>query len=289
MKDILKGIGEVIANFVAINYDRIQEIFDLAKLNPDGTNATDSVSFPASTLWQAAENFSKTAVAPVAVTFCGIFFAIELFRLLDRNQTANGVDFFYSIIMMTIKMAVSVVVIKNMSGIIALCFAVSNAIVTKSSALLSLTNIKEFNAYDTIVEYFDENGIFLELIFAGITAWFGNALSNVAFILAKLVCQLRFIEIYIFVAMAPIPFCTFCSSEYKQIGIAFIKRILALALQGVFIMVAVFFFTTIVGAIDTESMTNPLDMVWTQASFSILLIIAIFQTGGWAKSLLQVN
>ncbi len=289
MKELLKGIVDLIADFMVINYDEIQSVFDLAKLTPDGSNATDLVNFPAATLWQAAKSFSETAVAPVAVTFCGIFFAIELFRVLERNQTANGVDFMFSLVMTTIKMAICIVLIKNMSGIIALCFSIASAIVTNAAELLNLANFEEFNAYDLVIEHYDENGKFWDLVLPLLTSWMVHILSDVALILAKLVCQLRFIEIYIFVALAPIPFCTFFSSEYKQIGVAFVKRMLALALQGVFILVAVYFFMTIISGMNLESISHPNDIVWTQAGFSLLLIIAVFQTGGWAKSLLQVN
>lgn len=289
MKDLLKGVIDLIADFLTINYDQIQGIFDLASLSPDGSNATDTINFPAATLWQAAKSFSENAVAPIAVTFCGIFFAIELFRLLERNQTANGVDFMFSLVMTTIKMAGYIVLIKNMSGIIALCFSISSGIVANSKDLLQFTTAEQFEAKELIKDFYDENGQFWDLILPLITSWIANMLSSVAFVLAELVCQLRFIEIYIFVALAPVPFCTFFSSEYKQIGVSFVKRMLALALQGVFIMVAVYFFVTIVGGIDLQSITNPMDIVWTKAGFALLLIIAIFQTGGWAKSLLQVN
>ncbi len=105
-------------------------------------------------------------------------------------------------------------------------------------------------------------------------------------------CQIRFIEIYVFTAVAPLPFCTFCNNEFKHIGIAFIKRLLALALQGVFISIVCIFYVQIVNASVGEIVdvgSNPTGVMFTMMGYSILLLIAVFQTGGWSKSLLQVN
>lgn len=287
MIEFLSGIVEFITSLATFDYAKIQEIFNLAALHPNGSNLTDGVSFPAASLWETAQNVSLKAVAPVAVTVCGIFFAMELFHLLSRNQT-SGIDMFYSIIMTLLKMAICVVVVKNMTGIISLCFSLSTEVANNIGKMITIEEMSSINTEELVTEAMKDADL-MNKFFAGVTAWFCNVVINIALTFASIVCQLRFIEIYIFVAVAPVPFCTFCSSEYKSIGVSFLKRLLALGLQGAFIMIAVYFFMTIIGAIQLESVGDIFTLCWTYVGFSLLLVIAIFQTGGWAKSLLQVN
>lgn len=286
--DIFKGINDLIIGWVTFDFSKLQEVYDLASMSPTGTNAPASVAFPAASLWSASQNVALQAVAPVAVTVAGIFFSMELFKLLQRNQS-SGIDMFYSIIMTLVKMSICIVLMKNMTVIIALCFSISSEI---SKNVISLTGLEVSQAEDLnekFKDFYNENGDFLGLLWNALVAMFGNLIMNLAFTLATIICQLRFLEIYVFVALSPIAFCTFCNSEYKNIGVSYIKRLLALGLQGTFIMIVCYLFLVIVASFSGDSFTDPSQYICAYSGFSILLIIALFQTGGWSKALLQAN
>lgn len=117
--------------------------------------------------------------------------------------------------------------------------------------------------------------------------------ASICSTLAKLILMIRFIEIYIFTAMAPLAFATLPSQEYSGIGKNFIKRMFALALQGVMIVIACSIYLTILNALMANGVdsivSNPMLGSITLLGYNLLLVIVLFQTGGWSKQLLQVH
>lgn len=126
-------------------------------------------------------------------------------------------------------------------------------------------------------------------------AFLVNGARLISFMLADVVCKMRLIEIYVFTAVAPIAISTLASKEYQNIGISFIKRLLALGLQGAFIVLVCSMYVTIVQATLNSMVSGGevsglnIGMMVPLVGYAILLVITIFRTGGWAKSLLQVN
>lgn len=290
MDELKNGMAEAIGNFFSMFFGELQNVMNLAQALPDGSDglATD---FPAATLWTSATNVSIKAVAPVALTIIALFLALELISIFERVEN-KGLESLYQILMTCLKMAIAIALCKNMTSIIGACFQLTGTIVSNASKLITAETIKTTEFAKGLTDYYKgEDFQFWDLIGPYFVAFLCNSLSKIAFILAGIVCKLRFIEIYTFTAVAPIPFSTFVNREYKNIGVSFLKRLLALGVQGVFIMVVCYLYISIVnGSLDNISINgDPMGAMWAMAGYSIILIIAVFQTGGWAKSLLQVN
>ena len=244
-------------------------------------------------LWKASEGLSSSIGTGVASVVISLFLFFELAAIFNRTDT-KGLDGIYWILMAFLKVAVAITIAKNMSVIIGMCFQISSEVI-KGMQHTSYFKLLKFNTKDIsqeLVTYYKEKEA--GTILGGyIVAQLVGVINNASIVIVKLVCQIRFIEIYVFTAVAPLPFCTFCNNEFKHIGIAFIKRLLALALQGVFICIVCIFYVQIVNASVGDALknvsSNPTGAMFTMMGYSILLLIAVFQTGGWSKSLLQVN
>lgn len=281
---LASDIGNVFANyFVSLN--------DVMKLAQAASN--DAIDgFPSQALWSASKDLSNVIGTGVASVIISLFLFFELAAIFNRTDT-KGLDGIYWILMAFLKVAVAITIAKNMSIIILMCFQISSEII-KGMQQTSTFSLLEFNSNDIsqeLIDYFKDKEA--GTILGGyIVAQLANCVNHASIVIVKLVCQIRFIEIYVFTAIAPLPFCTFCNNEFKHIGISFIKRLLALALQGVFICIVCVFYVQIVNAsigsaLDVSS--NPTGAMFTMMGYSVLLLIAVFQTGGWSKSLLQVN
>lgn len=288
LDEFFNGLASDIGNVFANYFVSLNDVMKLAQAAPN--DAIDG--FPSQALWSASKDLSSVIGTGVASVIISLFLFFELAAIFNRTDT-KGLDGIYWILMAFLKVAVAITIAKNMSIIILMCFQISSEII-KGMQQTSTFSLLEFNSNDIsqeLIDYFKDKEA--GTILGGyIVAQLANCVNHASIVIVKLVCQIRFIEIYVFTAVAPLPFCTFCNNEFKHIGISFIKRLLALALQGVFICIVCVFYVQIVNAsigsaLDVSS--NPTGAMFTMMGYSVLLLIAVFQTGGWSKSLLQVN
>ncbi|MBN2878390.1 MAG: hypothetical protein JXN65_02060, partial [Clostridia bacterium] len=86
----------------------------------------------------------------------------------------------------------------------------------------------------------------------------------------------RFIRLYLFTALAPIPLSTFAGQESQRSGIAFIKSYAGICLEGAVIVLACIIFSALASsppAIDTSATASK--MMWEyvlQLSFNLLVL-----------------
>lgn len=267
-------------------FANIDSILELAKAGP-----SDAITgFPSTTLWEAATDMSNSVGVGIASTLVALFLFYELGQTFVRSDT-KGLDGIYFILMAFFKVSVVIMICKNMSIIIGMCFQIAS-IATSNIANSSLTTeldktVDMATPIKEAVEKMDGMSRFGPLLFGFVA----KIITAAGCIGAELICKLRFVEIYVFTAIAPIPLCTLASREYKNIGVAFIKRLLALGLQGTFIVIVCGLYVAIVNATMASIVENgdTMNMMAACAGYSFLFVIALMQTGGWSKSLLQVN
>ena len=89
----------------------------------------------------------------------------------------------------------------------------------------------------------------------------------------------RFIEIYMYVAISPIPIATFPSEDLSQIGKNFLKSFAAVCLQGTLIYLILTFFPVILS--DNLLNENSAPLIYSYIPF--VLILAVFGANRYAK------
>ena len=106
-------------------------------------------------------------------------------------------------------------------------------------------------------------------------------------ILVSVVLINRMIEIYLYCSVAPIPFATMTNREWGNIGTNYIRSLLSLAFQGLFIMVIVGIYSALVKDIlivsDLHSMLMRISM------YSIVLCLTLFKTSSISKSIFNAH
>ncbi|WP_300970680.1 type IV secretion system protein, partial [Faecalibaculum rodentium] len=233
-------IGEVVEGFDM----GLSNLVEIAKADP----STPVAGFPTAELWDTAVSISSSIGEGIAASLVGLFLMFELAAVFNRSDT-KGWDGIYWILMAFLKVAVMAAICNNMSLIITIVFAVSSSVVTAVGDAESLNqaadSLKDIAA--SLVDYYNEQSFF-STIMGAIMAFLVNGARLISFMLADVVCKMRLIEIYVFTAVAPIAISTLASKEYQNIGISFIKRLLALGLQGAFIVLVCSMYVTIVQA-----------------------------------------
>ena len=118
----------------------------------------------------------------------------------------------------------------------------------------------------------DQIGMLLELVIVKFGVW-------VLLGLVQIICIARFIEIYVYIAISPIPIATFPSDDLNQIAKGFLKSFAAVCLQGAFIYLILSFFPILVSSNilgDTSA--------WGLLLYSLILALGVFSSSRWAKS-----
>jgi len=97
----------------------------------------------------------------------------------------------------------------------------------------------------------------------------------------------RMIEIYLYSSVAPIPFATMTNREWGSIGNNYLKGLIALGMQGFFIMVCMAIYAVLVqGIIVSEDIHAS---IWMIAAYTILLGYSLFKTGSLSKSIFHAH
>ncbi|MCH5200783.1 MAG: hypothetical protein J1F60_07455 [Oscillospiraceae bacterium] len=106
-------------------------------------------------------------------------------------------------------------------------------------------------------------------------------------ILITVILYGRMIEIYLTCSVAPIPFATMTNREWGSIGSNYLKGLIALAVQGFFIMVCVGIYAVLVNGLVIAS--NIHSAIFSVAAYTVILCFSLFKTGSLAKSIFNAH
>ena len=130
----------------------------------------------------------------------------------------------------------------------------------------------------------DTGQIILLMLEAGVV---GIAVKAIA-LLVNVVLINRMIEIYMYCSAAPIPFATMTNREWGNIGTNYIRSLLSLAFQGLFIMVIVGIYSELVQNISTAA-TDLHSLLMQIGMYSLVLCLTLFKTSSISKSIFNAR
>lgn len=251
-------------------------------------DAVKSPSVYNSSAWQAVNKFNDDVVLPIAWTVFSLFLLLELVSLFKRADV-RGLDSVYWVCIIILKILLAKLLMENMTTIINAIFDISSNMVSSAQNSFNSTT-GGFTISDTAaanLKHAMESENTVGMIGLMIIGYVIKIINSLCTILAKVIVGLRFIEIYVFTSIASLPFATLSSNEYSSIGKNFIKRMIALALHVIFIIIVLYLYGMLASGatIDTSSASN---MLFQALGYSILCVIALFQTGSWSKQLMGI-
>lgn len=276
------GIVDYLVGIYTDFFSGVDGLYTLAQTSPSTWH--DGV------LWNAVTGFNENAVLPIAWSIMSLFLLLELASLFKRSD-ARGLDGIYWIAQIFLKIGIAKLVMDNMDMIIGAIFEVTSTIVSNGSTYITASGSTSISSADktALADAFADRNV-LELLGYFIIGLLLQLAQKVCFLLCNVVIQLRFIEIYAFLGLCALPFATLPSQEYSQIGKQFIKRMVGLALHVVFICIVLFMYITLIKSDSfTVSADDPLGALFNAFGYTLLMVVALFQTGGWAKSLAGAN
>lgn len=246
------------------------------------TLAGQSPSTFNSEIWEIVKSFNTTAVLPVAYTLFSCFVLADFVQILKR-QDAKGLEAMHMIVVVIFKLVLGQAVLANIPYILDSIFEIASTIVKNGGMSITSSTISTSAVSDAL-----ENEGTLSLLAIWFQCMLIEGVNNICWILCEIIIKLRYIEIFAFAALAALPLSTITSSshEISSIGYGFIKRMAALALQVIFIMVVFLFYVKMIQGESFMIEGSQVTLVlWSYIGYSILLAIALFQTGAWSKAL----
>lgn len=201
-------------------------------------------------------NLANTIIMPIAAAILAYNFAKGIFELI--NQHNNGADFdYFGFFKILLKIGISAYITSNCFTLIQGFFNVGSYMVGQVSSTSILLDVDAIvgslvnslsPSFGDVVVYF-LLGLLMGILFIVVTA------------IILITIWTRLINIYILIVLSPIPFATILGSgSLGQIGVSYIKNVLATALQGFIIAVLMAINSTIVTAYFSN-VTSMMDLL----------------------------
>ncbi len=241
-----------------------------------------------SQIFNLLKNLSENVVLPSAMYFVALIVVLNLCKsLLDDRERQNPVKL-YTIFSITSVIAIILTV--HSFEIINMILNLTQTIVDKSLLLFDNENVNfagNISGFEEALNGMEASsifGIWITLFITNIIIWFVG-------ILAQIVILGRFIEIFMRISIAPIPFATFFNKEFSNVGYNFVKSMGAVSLQAVLIMVVIAIYKGILSSIATDIGTEEQLSIFLIKilGINLTLIFMLFQTKRIADSILNVH
>ena len=290
MQNILEQIEEWIKEFlIDCITGNLTGMFDEVNTKV-GEIATEVGKTPQSWnggVFSMIQNLSETVIIPIAGLILTFVLCYELISMIIEKNNLHGDFDTFQLFKWIFKTFVATYIVTHTFDIVIAVFELSQNIVHQSASVINGNTALDFNAIigdlTEQLENMEVGELFLLLIETSLVGLTMNAVS----ICVTLVLLGRMVEIYIYCSIGAIPFSTMVNREWGSMGNNYLKGLVALGLQGFFIMVCVAIYTVLVQSIATAE--NLHIAIWTCAGYTILLCYSLFKTGSVSKSILNTH
>lgn len=289
MLNILDQIGEWIKGFlIRCITKNLSGLFDQVN-DAVGNVAADVAKAPQdwnSSVFSMIRALSDNVIIPIAGVILTFVLCYELISMIiDKN---NMHDFETFILYKWIfKVFVAVYLVTHTFDITMAVFEVGQKVVQQSAGLIGTNTAIDFDAVaGGLLSQLDamENeelfGLLVESLLIRIT-------TPILSVCIMLVLIGRMVEIYIYCSVGAIPFATMTNREWGQMGNNYLRGLVALGLQGFFIMVCVAIYSVLVSNIAGAA--NLHTAIWSCAGYTLLLCFSLFKTSSISRSIFNAH
>ena len=290
MQNILEQIEEWIKEFlIDCITGNLTGMFDEvnAKVGEIATEVGKTPQSWNSGVFSMIQNLSETVIIPIAGLILTFVLCYELISMIIEKNNLHGDFDTFQLFKWIFKTFVATYIVTHTFDIVIAIFELSQNIVHQSASVINGNTALDFNVIigdlTEQLENMEVGELFLLLIETSLVGLTMNAVS----ICVTLVLLGRMVEIYIYCSIGAIPFSTLVNREWGSMGNNYLKGLVALGLQGFFIMVCVAIYTVLVQSIATAE--NLHIAIWTCAGYTILLCYSLFKTGSVSKSVLNTH
>lgn len=233
------------------------------------------------------KQLSDNVMLPLSAIIISFVLTYELISMVIDKNNMHEVD--SAMLAKYLFKAAACVFLLSKSFEITMAIFDVGAYIVEKSALVLVTNVDlgiEESVIDTYVNSLSTASVAELYVTCG-----GVLLQMFSFkIMTALIFILsygRIVEIFLMISVSPIAFATFGNKEWGQIGVNYLKGLLALAFQGYFIMVLVAIYVALLDGITHTS--NVAAMVGNLLFVTLLFCFGFFKTASLSKQIFTVR
>ena len=231
-------------------------------------------------------NLSDNVVVPIAGMVLTFVMCYELISMIiDRNNLHDFETF--AIYKWIVKTFVAVYLVSHTFDITMAIFEMAQTVVQRSAGIITGSTSVDFAAaLGDVSAQLDAMGIG-ELFGLLVETMLLKITMPILSLCVMLVLIGRMIEIYIYCSVGAIPFATMTNREWGQMGQNYLRGLVALGLQGFFIMICIAIYAVLISQIGSGA--NLHAAIWQCAGYTVLLCFSLFKTGAVSKSILNAH
>ncbi len=304
MNKILEWLVSVLGGMIYNNYVKMCStvVSMTTLLTDDLTQTPDTWNLG---IFNIVSSISQNFILPIAVLVLTFVMVFELYQMVICSNNFRDVEvgMFYK---WFFKMFLAIFVLDHAFEIVTSLFVVAADMTTSiinyingtaingiTGSLVDFVNTTEFK--DNFIKVFVDLGIanmgYVTLLF--ILSLINGLIGLIFVPLASLVVIIRYFYSYMYMAFAPVAFATFGNRDLSQIGQNYVKNILALAFQVVFIVLVIaIYYGSMQGLMyavfgTTNNLTyDALQNAMVQnLILSVFVLIALFKTDNIARAI----
>ena len=231
-------------------------------------------------------NLSDNVVVPIAGMIITFVLCYELISMLMEKNNFHDFET-YAIYKWILKAFIAVYLVTHTFDITMAIFELGQNVVQQSAGIITGTTSLDFatvigdvSAQLEAMELGELFGLLVETMLLKIT-------MPILSFCVMIVLVGRMIEIYIYCSIGAIPFATMTNREWGQMGQNYLRGLVALGLQGFFIMICVAIYAVLIGQITSG--TNLHIAIWQCAGYTVLLCFSLFKTGSVSRSIFNAH
>lgn len=278
IKEILRDciMGNLDGMFDQINHE-VGEVASKVGLTPEAWN---------SGVFSIIRSLSDNVIVPIAGIIITFVLGYELITMLIDKNSFHDFETF-TLYKWIFKVFVAVYLVTHTFDITMAIFELSQQVVQQSAGVINGTTSIDFAAalgdvagqLETM-EIGELFGLLVETMLLKIT------MPIISFCV-MIVLIGRMVEIYIYCSIGAIPFATMTNRDWGQMGNNYLRGLVALGLQGFFIMICVAIYAVLVGQIGSAE--NIHIAIWQCAGYTVLLCFSLFKTSAVSKSIFNAH
>lgn len=238
--------------------------------------------------YSLVERLQQHVVGPLALSILAIFILLEFQKISTKVEGAGGAPMlgFEMIIKALIKFVICYIVILRIQDILDGMVIIAGNLTTRILTIGNASTVRD--TADAVRQAVSQLSWWSQLVVLLVMCILFLA-SLVVRVLVQVTIYLRFLEMYIFCAMAPIPMSALPSQEFSVMSKGFFKNFAALDLQGTFIALVLVIYPTIFHRIMEEVGSGIFGIILGLTVYMIALLLSVNKTKGWAKTLMSAS
>lgn len=278
LKELLIGaINGNLSNMFGDVNEKVNTIAAQVGQTPQGWN---------SGVFSMIRSLSDSVILPIAGLVITYVLCYELISMVTEKNSLHDIDtwLFFKYFF---KAWVAVYLVTHVFDITMAVFDVGRHLVSNAAGVINTSaSIDIDSSLDAMSANLQTMEV-PELLLVVMETALVSMCMKIMSILITVILYGRMIEIYLTCSVAPIPFATMTNREWGSIGSNYLKSLIALAVQGFFIMVCVGIYAVLVNGMVIAS--NIHSAIFSIAAYTVILCFSLFKTGSLAKSIFNAH